>query len=104
MTDDIVSPIISVSSLSVNDMDMLNKEIAKYPDYEPFSVYSYLNRTYVLLRKSESQAKYEVALVDLQFTNNVLEFNQWLLENEGWVPLAVSTNQGKSWAYVYKRS
>lgn len=97
-----VSTVISIGSLNLNDVDTINKEIAKYPGYKPFSGYSYIGRSYVLLNKVDSNDKYEVDIIDLKFVNSINDLNTWLSEHPGWQPLAISTLNGKSWAYVYR--
>lgn len=97
------SQVISISTLKYNDLDMLNKEIQKYPNYEPFSVYNYLSRTSVLLKKVEESNPYELNMFELDFVNNVQEINEWLISNPSWTPLSIATVQNKSWVYVYRR-
>lgn len=97
------NPVISISTLKYNDLDMINKEIQKYPNYEPFNVYNYLQRTTVLLRKSDSPVSYELNVFELDFVNNIQEINEWLEKNPTWVPLSMAIIQGKSWVYVYRR-
>lgn len=95
--------VIAISSLAANDVDALNKEIRKQPEYRPISAYTYLGRTTILMERIDTPSRYEIDAIPLTFVNNLFEANQWLDAHPEWSLLSLATSGSKTHAYVSRR-
>lgn len=97
-------PIIKITSTHLNDVDIFNKQLKDYPDYEPFQVVNTDSTSSLLLRKTDTPATYKIDVAELEYANNIMEVVALLEDDfEGYNILSIATFNSKSYVYFFKK-